>query len=1165
MTLQFDLEAKKVTTLGLDVGVSSVGFALLEYPLLNENEYAEAQALGMQLEGRVIKTGVVWFDAAEEPKTGASLAVKRRTRRGMRRLTNRRKQRLNALERLLTQELGITEAVMKDIRNPEKAPPKSPWELRAEGLERKLEAEELARVLYHMARHRGFQSNRKGDNSDEDGKVLQATKLLKEKLQDKTFGQMMSERLNLGDSVVLKPEELYKRRLRNKQNDKGEGTYHNTPMRDWLRDEAARLLATQETFGWHACGEQFQEKFKKCAFDQRPLKSVANMIGNCALIEGEKRACKHTYTAERFIAWQKINHLRIQGRKPEWLLPEERQAVWQKLHETKEVTYKQLRELLALEENQSFKGLLYSNPEKKPIQKLSNKATPEDVNKAWEACKAKIEKLAFRSLETGDVRVLQMELTPETWSELEVNFRTFKKMEYWALRKTLEIPITYQAGEYSERKGFSRLPDTTEDKAFFKLTVYPVLKQYMPTVPTWVPYNPEDASIRHAWDEVATALSLETDEKKLKALLTCHGVKAEKQDQLMTDTAKFTGTIGVSLKACYTLEPQWVSVYDDDAAQPVDYYEASKRTGLGIRKKGNGGLLPPFDEAMTNPVVKRSLSQVRKVVNTIVRRYGVPHFTNIEFAREMSKTFDERKKLQRDNTEREEERLGQNQEIQKTFGQEAWLVDGLKYRLWKEQGGFCMYSGEYISNSQLQDPLYTQIDHILPYSQSWDNSFNNKVLVLSSENQRKSNRCAYTYIATEKSGAELERYKVRVQSLGNSTKKANLLRTEVPEDMKARHLHNTAYVARLVRQHCDDYLYDEGMYKNNKPNMPVYPELPNGMTAKRRVRCTSGSITTYLRKIWGLNHKSREESLRHHAEDACIIAATTEALVQRLTDAEKDYQYALKKKLVDLQKNKLTMDESWFSKEKAHQIKLLKENHQRYHQPWLTFRNDVIEACKTRGENCPEGTLFVYRKPIKKMRGEIHRETIYTEAEALKQKWLCPTTKRVQKANVIPHKIHYGYSTKGDIVRCDIFKKQNKRGKWEFYMSPVYAWDALVGHTPNYVLVQGEPYQLPIDNTYDFCFSLQTNDYVKLYGAEKKIIAEGYYRGLSVAVAQLNLVAHDYPTLTGGVKNYGIKTLFDIQKFVVTPLGELHRVVKETRQDVVANRNGHSSQPCKPQ
>jgi CRISPR-associated endonuclease Csn1 len=60
----------------------------------------------------------------------------------------------------------------------------------------------------------------------------------------------------------------------------------------------------------------------------------------------------------------------------------------------------------------------------------------------------------------------------------------------------------------------------------------------------------------------------------------------------------------------------------------------------------------------------------------------------------------------------------------------------LKLRLHEQQDGKCIYNTKkVIEINRLQEDGYVEIDHILPWSRTFDNSLNNKALCLSKENQ----------------------------------------------------------------------------------------------------------------------------------------------------------------------------------------------------------------------------------------------------------------------------------------------------------------------------------------------------------------------------------------------------------------------------------------------
>lgn len=124
--------------LGLDLGIASVGWAVVEIDK-KENPL------------RLIDVGVRTFERAETQK-GESLALSRRSARSARRLTQRRVARLKKAKRLLKSENIL---LSTDERLPHQV-----WQLRVEGLDRKLERQEWAAVLLHLIKHRGYLSQR---------------------------------------------------------------------------------------------------------------------------------------------------------------------------------------------------------------------------------------------------------------------------------------------------------------------------------------------------------------------------------------------------------------------------------------------------------------------------------------------------------------------------------------------------------------------------------------------------------------------------------------------------------------------------------------------------------------------------------------------------------------------------------------------------------------------------------------------------------------------------------------------------------------------------------------------------------------------------------------------------------------------------------------------
>ena len=144
--------------IGLDIGITSVGWAVLENGLDDEPK-------------KLVKAGVRIFDKAENPKDGASLALPRREARGTRRRLRRRRHRMERIRNLFEQEGLISLADLEKMYNSKKL--SDVYRIRYEALDRRLSDEELAQVLLHIAKHRGFKSNRKSEAKQESHFYLQ--------------------------------------------------------------------------------------------------------------------------------------------------------------------------------------------------------------------------------------------------------------------------------------------------------------------------------------------------------------------------------------------------------------------------------------------------------------------------------------------------------------------------------------------------------------------------------------------------------------------------------------------------------------------------------------------------------------------------------------------------------------------------------------------------------------------------------------------------------------------------------------------------------------------------------------------------------------------------------------------------------------------------------
>ena len=127
-------------SIGLDIGIASVGYSVLA---LQEDDTPY----------RIIRLGSRVFDKAEQPKTGASLALPRREARGMRRRLRRHRHRNERIRGIIVSSGILTKDELEHLYD---KPVSDIYELRTRALDESVSSEEFARILIHLAQRRGF-------------------------------------------------------------------------------------------------------------------------------------------------------------------------------------------------------------------------------------------------------------------------------------------------------------------------------------------------------------------------------------------------------------------------------------------------------------------------------------------------------------------------------------------------------------------------------------------------------------------------------------------------------------------------------------------------------------------------------------------------------------------------------------------------------------------------------------------------------------------------------------------------------------------------------------------------------------------------------------------------------------------------------------------------
>ncbi|MEG0808094.1 MAG: type II CRISPR RNA-guided endonuclease Cas9 [Alistipes sp.] len=302
--------------------------------------------------------------------------------------------------------------------------------------------------------------------------------------------------------------------------------------------------------------------------------------------------------------------------------------------------------------------------------------------------------------------------------------------------------------------------------------------------------------------------------------------------------------------------------------------------------------------SLRNPVVEKILNQMIHVINAVIATYGKPDEIHIELARELKKSAKQREELSAAISKSTADYERFRTKLQQEFGmKQVSRNDIIRYRLYEElafNGYKTLYSNTYIPKEKLFSRDF-DVEHIIPQSKLFDDSFSNKTLECRSINIEKSNATARDYVAAKWGGTGLQAYEERIKYFdkdGSRTKykKLKMAEEDIPSDFINRELSDSQYIAKMAKQMLESLVRD--------------------------VVSTTGSITARLREDWQLidvmqelnfakydqqglteiveNREGKQISRikdwtkrndhRHHAMDALTIAFTKRSHIQYLNN-----------------------------------------------------------------------------------------------------------------------------------------------------------------------------------------------------------------------------------------------------------------------------------------
>lgn len=1108
----------KKYSLGLDIGTSSVGWAVLDLD-----------------KERIHDLGVRIFERPEDPQNGDSLAKPRRDARSARRRIKHRRQRLNQLKQFFVDQNILTKNQVEKVLDYKSDFNKlDVYNLRAKALTEELSPEELLKVLYQIAKRRGFKSNRKvvEESDKEGGRVTSALKANEKFLADNNY-------TTVGEA--LSRDEKFAPHKRNKRDD-----YTNSFARDDFLCELEAIIKTQRNYALKNVPEPAineliygiddgQVTNVSAIMYQRPFMTkelIEKMVGKCTFEDGEKRAPKASYSFEVFRLASDLSHLVF---------------------------------------------------------------IPRDVSKR----QAKRKNLEIR-------------LSPEQISKVIDAAKNQKSLTYKKVRSTAGISEDYVPKDVRGKKKDG--DEFGEENAFGGLKAYNDIRSALKDLPEdWVKIDNESTI-----NQIAYILTTQKADEGIRDELNLLPISDKAKEAIVKiKPTNFKAFGHLSIKALQKITPHIL--------ESMTYDKACEAAGYDFKKQ-SASL-----EQITNPVVKRAITQTLKVVRAIERKYGKPYFIKVETARDLAKDFKDRKAIENENKENK----ARNQSIIQTLNENGVVTPTgqqiIKVKLYREQNGVCLYSGKPIDfETMLHDDNAYQVDHIVPFSRSNNDGMTNKVLVLTEENQKKGNQTPFEYF-----GADEKRWKefaARVESIYKTRdvktsdkaanainykyngyamkKKQNLLLQDYKNDSwNVRALNDTRYITRFIQ----NYLRQNVDFTEGEE--------------KQRVIAPNGTTTAYLRKRWGLA-KDRAEDVLHHAKDAAVVAAIDQKIVMQANLYAKRHEIKAllaETKTMEEKTDKLTgeiTDEDEFDKAQRRKATILVLSSKHFPQPWDNFGKEVMKRTlntdiatlqnELRGlENYDDEfrlsikPIFVSRMPRRKATAQAHKETIRSpkvkdgdqrtvrmplskikrkdvENSALKEsdKWLYDKLlKRLDTYGDNPDKAFAEpiykndktfdkngnqlspvstvkvYSTQpsgfyinngkafvnnGSMVRLDVYQKPNKKGKIEHFFVPVYAHQ--VGKNkpiPTKILPTPKGFT-DVDETFTKVCSLYPNDYVRCYFGNK--VMEGYYVKWNISSGVMSIISHYSPGKSKDkLREISPRSATLIERYDISVLGDNYR------------------------
>ena len=342
--------------------------------------------------------------------------------------------------------------------------------------------------------------------------------------------------------------------------------------------------------------------------------------------------------------------------------------------------------------------------------------------------------------------------------------------------------------------------------------------------------------------------------------------------------------------------PIWLACYI-----VYDRHSEAKEIGKWKTPEDIDGYLKEFKQhSLRNPIVEQVVTETLRTVRDIWKQEKQIDEIHLELGREMKNPADKRKRmteniLQNENTnlrikamlveflndpEIEDVRpySPSQQDILRIYEENALdnltkddkdfdfvskisksaqpsKADIIRYKCWLEQKYRSPYTGEMIPLAKLFTSAY-EIEHVIPQSRYFDDSFTNKVICEKEVNGLKDRQLGFEFIKNHHGEKvqlsqgkvveilSVEAYEkfVKEHYSNNRTKMKKLLMDDIPDGFIERQLNDSRYISKLVK----------GLLSNIVREKLENGEYEQEAVSKNLISC-NGSITDRMKKDWGMN------------------------------------------------------------------------------------------------------------------------------------------------------------------------------------------------------------------------------------------------------------------------------------------------------------------------